>query len=337
MTAAQGAAGGATTGTARSSGANKSDGGHFWTILLVWLVLAAVLDPLFYFLAGPHMPPGAMTTTAHDAQFDFNILCVAAIPIILAVWVYFGYALIVWHHRQGEPLTDGPPIRGHYRIQAAWISVTTVLVLAAFVFGTVELIAPGGAGGGEGPAPIWTPAAKNVLEIQVIAQQWQFTYRYPSFGGFEIDQLVVPNDTAIAFHVTSLDVIHDFWAYQLGVKADANPGSDNVAFATTRAATGGFIVRCAELCGLWHGAMYTRRQGAHQGRLRAVGDDDRGQASGRNGTPAEVRLDLHPRRERGRRRLLPRHQGPLQLRRDLRELSCRRHDRRGGAAIDDRR
>ena len=28
----------------------------------------------------------------------------------------------------------------------------------------------------------------------------------------------------IEFHVTSLDVIHSFWAYQLGVKADANPG-----------------------------------------------------------------------------------------------------------------
>lgn len=257
MTATPETAGGGASDTARPAGTDKSDREHFRTIFLVWLVLAAVLDPLFYFLAGPHMPPGAMTTTAQNAQFDFNVLSLAAIPVILAVWVYFGYALIVWHHRKGEPLTDGPPIRGHYKVQATWISVTTVLVLAAFIFGTVELIAPGGAGGGEGPAPIWTPTAKNVLVVQVIAQQWKFTYRYPSFGGFEVDQLMVPNDTTIAFHVTSLDVIHDFWAYQLGVKADANPGSDNVAFATTRAATGGFIVRCAELCGLWHGAMYT--------------------------------------------------------------------------------
>ena len=113
---------------------------------------------------------------------------------------------------------------------------TTVIVLGLFVFGTVELIGPAGAGGGEGPNPIWTPSSKAVLPIQVIGQQWKFTYRYPTFGGFEIDQLVVPVDTPIAFHVTSLDVIHSFWAYQLGVKADANPASDNVAFTTPQTA-----------------------------------------------------------------------------------------------------
>jgi len=31
-----------------------------------------------------------------------------------------------------------------------------VIVLAAFVFGTVELIVPAGAGAGEGPNPVWT-------------------------------------------------------------------------------------------------------------------------------------------------------------------------------------
>jgi cytochrome c oxidase subunit 2 len=63
----------------------------------------------------------------------------------------------------------------------------------------------------------------------------------------------------VQFNVTSLDVIHDFWAYQLGVKADANPGVNNVAF-TTPQHTGSFTVRCDELCGLWHGAMYNYGQ-----------------------------------------------------------------------------
>ncbi len=66
---------------------------------------------------------------------------------------------------------------------------------------------------------------------------------------------MLPDNTTVAFHVTSLDVIHDFWAYQLGVKADANPGQDNVAYTTTQQ-LGSFTVRCDELCGLWHGAMY---------------------------------------------------------------------------------
>ena len=59
----------------------------------------------------------------------------------------------------------------------------------------------------------------------------------------------------MTFHVTSLDVIHSFWAYQLGVKADANPQVDNVAYVTPKA-LGSVTVRCNELCGIWHGAMF---------------------------------------------------------------------------------
>jgi len=63
----------------------------------------------------------------------------------------------------------------------------------------------------------------------------------------------------VQFNVTSLDVIHSFWAYTLGVKADANPGVNNVAYATPTK-TGYFQVRCAELCGIWHGSMYDTGQ-----------------------------------------------------------------------------
>ena len=45
---------------------------------------------------------------------------------------------------------------------------------------------------------------------------------------------MLPVDEPVQFNVTSLDVIHSFWAYQLGVKADANPGVNNVAYTTAR-------------------------------------------------------------------------------------------------------
>jgi cytochrome c oxidase subunit 2 len=66
---------------------------------------------------------------------------------------------------------------------------------------------------------------------------------------------MLPVGEPVQFNVTSLDVIHSFWAYTLGVKADANPGLNNVAY-TTPEHTGYFQVRCAELCGIWHGSMY---------------------------------------------------------------------------------
>jgi len=240
------------------AGAHGSQGQpirHFRRLVPVWLLLALACDLIWWFVAGPHVPPGDMSDVARGAQFDFNVLFLAAAPVVLGVWVYMAYALWMWRESRGaEPISQETAL-GNFKVQFWWIAITTVVVLGAFVFGTVELILPAGAGGGEGPNPIWTPTTKTILPVQVIAQQWKFTYRYPTFGGMETDTLVLPNNTEIAFHVTSLDVIHSFWAYQIGVKADANPQVDNVAYAKT-AQTGTFTVRCSELCGIWHGAMY---------------------------------------------------------------------------------
>ncbi len=230
---------------------------HFWRMFAIWIVLSAILDPLFYFLVGPHVPPGTMTSSAAENQLDFNILFVIALPVILAVWVYLGYSIIMWRasRKDAPEPVGGEAARTNLRVQTAWITVTSVIVLFLAGFGTYELIQNYGAGGGQGPNPIWKPTASHILPVQVIGQQWKFTYRYPTYGGFETQQLILPADTTIAFHVTSLDVIHSFWAYQLSIKADANPQVDNVAYTTTRQ-LGRFTVRCSELCGLWHGAMY---------------------------------------------------------------------------------
>jgi cytochrome c oxidase subunit 2 len=229
---------------------------HGRRIAAIWIVLSVIGDVIWWAVASAHVPPGNMTSSAGGAQFDFNVLFMAALPVIIGVWSYMGYAVVNWRHSKGgPPAPGGPRYASNLRLQVAWIATSSAVVFGAFVFGTAELIIPAGAGGGEGPQPIWTPSAKTVLPVQVIAQQWKFSYRYPTFGGFETDQLVLPVHTTIAFHVTSLDVIHDFWAYQLGVKADANPGSDDVAFTEAKQ-TGSFTVRCDELCGIWHGAMY---------------------------------------------------------------------------------
>jgi cytochrome c oxidase subunit 2 len=233
----------------------RREGGHWKRLGLIFAVEILALDLPIYFLAFHHLPPGDMTTTARGAQFDLMVLLLISVPITALVISYLVYAVVVWRQPKGQPLVDGPPLRSNLLAQTLWIGITTAIVMGAFVFGTYELVVPAGAGGGEGPSPIWTPASSSVLPIQVIGQQWMWTYRYPTFGGFETTQLVIPDHTQIAFHVTSLDVIHDWWAYQLGVKADANPAVDDVAFTKT-SQLGRFTVRCDELCGIFHGAMY---------------------------------------------------------------------------------
>ena len=56
-------------------------------------------------------------------------------------------------------------------------------MLALAVFGTVELWTVQGAGAGEGPQPIWKPNSSNILQVQVIGQQWAWTYRTRSSAG----------------------------------------------------------------------------------------------------------------------------------------------------------
>jgi cytochrome c oxidase subunit II len=233
--------------------AGQAEPRHGLRLFLMWLVASAIADPVIWFVWGPHMPPGDMSSSASSQQTDINIMAIMAAPVVLFIIIYGIYAMVVWRAREGDD-EDGPPIHGHTRVQVSWIGISTALVLGLFALGFYGLAVPAGAGAGEGPSPIWT-LSTNVLQVQVIAQQWTFSYRYPQFGGFETTQLVLPVDRDIEFHVTSLDVIHSFWAYQLGVKADANPDVDNVAF-TKPEQTGQVTVRCAELCGLWHGAMF---------------------------------------------------------------------------------
>jgi cytochrome c oxidase subunit 2 len=250
-------------------GADNPAGGtreprHGLRLVLMWVPLSAAAILAIWFAWYPHLPPGRMSDEAAGQQFDIAVLAVTAAPVIIGVLLYFIYAIVVWRAKPGDE-SDGAPIFGHTKIQATWIIVTTMTVMWAFAFGTYELIVPAGAGGGEGPAPIWklagaqttswAPGTNDMLQVQAIGQQWVWTYRFPQFGGMETTTLDLPDNMPVEFHVTSLDVIHSLWIYKLGVKADANPLVDNVAFLKARQ-LGGFTVRCNELCGIWHGAMY---------------------------------------------------------------------------------
>jgi len=254
----------------------SNQNGDFRRIVTIWVILSVILDILFWFLVGPHVPPGRMTTTAKDNQLDFNVLFVIALPVLVGVWEWLAYAGFRWNAKRKDApeSVGGPSAAGNKRAEMSWIVITSVVVLFLAVYGTIELYVGNGSGGGEGPNPIlqpvgavkaetdalagtgtWSPNSNEVLPVQVIAQQWKFTYRYPTFGGFESSNLILPVDTEISFNVTSLDVIHSFWAYQLEVKADANPMENNVAFTKTEQ-LGSFEVRCSELCGIWHGSMF---------------------------------------------------------------------------------
>lgn len=225
---------------------------HGRRITVLTVIGTLILLPVMIWVLGPNMPPGKNTDVAKGQVVDNTVLLIVMTPFTVFILVYVLYSIFVFRADPKEPLRDGAHIRGHMPSQVAWLVITTITVLFLAVFGSAELLSSG-SGSGQGPKPVSKMA--DALPVQVIGQQWEFTYRYPTYGGVETAQLEIPVDRPIAFHVTSLDAIHSFWAYELGVKADANPGVDNVAYVkpeTTRT----FQIRCAELCGLWHGYMY---------------------------------------------------------------------------------
>jgi cytochrome c oxidase subunit 2 len=226
---------------------------HLRRFATIWLVATLVLLPIAIWVIGPDLPPGNASSASAAQVTDLTVMLAMATPVLTLVVVYLLYAVFAFRQPKGGTL-EGPAVRGDNRLQLWWIVVTSVMVLSLAVYGTVRLLSDYGEGSGSGATPLTTPKGPK-LPVQVIAQQWAFTYRWPTYGGLETPHLVLPVGEMVEFHVTSLDVIHSFWAIQLGVKADANPQVDNIAFARPERETF-FEIRCAELCGLWHGEMH---------------------------------------------------------------------------------
>jgi cytochrome c oxidase subunit II len=226
----------------------------FGRFLVIWLVASAIATPLVAIFLTPTLPPGVEADDAAGQRIDNGLLTAVATPTVLLIVIFLAYVLIVFRHT-GRTIEEGPRIHGHAGAQVVWIVASTAIVMALFGYGTWRLLEAGAAGGGQGPSPFSPLRGESVLPVQVIGQQWQFSYRYPTYGGLETPHLVLPVGRQVELHVTSLDVVHSFWAYGLGVKADANPGEDNVAYVTP-SRVGTFDVRCSELCGIWHGYMF---------------------------------------------------------------------------------
>ena len=240
---------------------HEADRPHAVRLFIIWLVISVIGIILALQI---RIPPGDQSIQGADQSRTLTLMTVLATPIFIGVVLLILYSAVAFR-RRGPDLVDGPPMLGNTPIQIVWIGGSAILVLFLAIVGIASLAssnvaqavgAPGRSiGQSSGQTGSGTAGGSgSELHIQVIGQQWYFTYRYQEYGGVETTHLYLPNDRPVELHITSLDVVHSFWAYQLGVKADANLGVDNVIHVTPQK-LGSFQVRCAELCGLWHGAM----------------------------------------------------------------------------------
>jgi cytochrome c oxidase subunit II len=167
-------------------------------------------------------------------------ICIFVFSIVAAVSVF-----AVWKFRaKPDDDSDGPPIHGHTGLEIVWTAVPALLVTAIAVVSAIVLAKDDAQGA-------------NPLRINVYAQQFFWSYRYPGYGNKESDVLRLPVNRSVVLRMTSKDVIHSFWVPEFRQKQDVVPGIHPTLHITPNR-VGTYPVICTELCGLGHALMRSR-------------------------------------------------------------------------------
>jgi cytochrome c oxidase subunit 2 len=235
-------------------------------IVALILILVAVGSVVFHVVS-----PWWWTPIASNWGFiDTTIIITFWVTgiVYVAIIVFTGYC--VWRYRYD------PNKRAEYEPENPklewWLTILTSI-------GVVIMLAPG--------LIAWQQfitVPKGAAEIEVLGQQWQWSFRMPGkdgkFGKTSIknvsddnpfgidpkdangkddvlvqgDDLHLPIGKPIKVLLRSLDVLHDFYVPQFRAKMDMIPGMVTY-FWFTPIRTGQFDILCAELCGTGHHAM----------------------------------------------------------------------------------
>jgi len=190
-------------------------------LLLPWLPTAAALqaseiDPVFWMVIG---------------------ISIFVFAIVEAVIVHSVFAF----RAPPDDDSDGPPVHGHAALEIIWTVIPTALVIAIGIYSAIVVARLG-------------QLPKHHLTVDVTAQQYAWTFKYPGAGGITSGELRLPLGEATLLRMTSLDVIHAFFVPQFRQNEDVVPGLTSTLIVTpTRLGT--YPVICNELCGLGHSVM----------------------------------------------------------------------------------
>jgi len=207
------------------------------------------------------------------AQIDrgIGILHVAMVLIFVAWGIFFTYLLIKYRAREG-----GKADRSHVSLQ---VSIAPDIAVLSFEILLVVFYA----------VPTWSkikmnfPDKADALNIEVVAEQFNWNVRYPgpdgTFGKVDaklidfanplgidptdpaglddvvtVNEMRLPVDKTVLVALSSKDVIHNFFIPAFRIKQDATPGLKiPVWFKPTR--EGHYEITCAQLCGVGHAIM----------------------------------------------------------------------------------
>jgi len=209
---------------------------HF-VIVAVLVALVTVLT--IFGLNNLGLMPVQASAQALPIDWMWNMQVNAMSFLFALIIVPMLYSLVVFRRKKGDT-SDGDHIEGNTPLEITWtilplFAVLSFAYLGAFTLGESRLVDP------------------QAMEINVIAQQWSFSFEYPEYG-FVTEELYLPVDRQVHLNMISRDVIHSFWVPEFRVKQDILPGRVT-EYRVNPSKEGTYKTRCAELCGTSHAYM----------------------------------------------------------------------------------
>jgi len=220
--------------------------GSIVQLILIGVLAGAIASAVALVPGHLHIPPWLPVSASREAgRIDFVFwfvtgICIFVFSIVAAVSVF-----AIWKFRaKPDDDSDGPPIHGHTGLEIAWTAVPTLLVTSIAIVSAIVLAKNDAQGA-------------NPLRVDVIGQQFFWSYRYPEFGNKESAILRLPVNRSVVLTMTAKDVIHSFWVPEFRQKSDVVPGIHTTLHITPDK-VGTYPVICTELCGLGHALMRSR-------------------------------------------------------------------------------
>ncbi|ELZ33891.1 cytochrome c oxidase subunit II [Halogeometricum pallidum JCM 14848] len=189
-------------------------------------------------------------------------LLYVALPLMMSVEFIIFYT--IYRYRNND---DPAPTEENRRLEITWTVVTAIILAFVGIASMVVLAnpyispvvaadnSPQGGGTNHYLQGAVQPDDPNAVEIEVLAYQWGWEFRYMDQENVTTKKkLVIPKGRDVYLHVSSKDVIHSFYSPKLGLKQDAMPGT----YATIRTKAteeGVYPFYCAEFCGSGHARM----------------------------------------------------------------------------------
>lgn len=181
-------------------------------------------------------------------EIDFLWDRLLLLGTIVFVLVETALLYIVFRYRRRENQGTPPQTHGSTKLEIAWTLIPAV-ILVFIAVPTVRTI-----------FITQAQAAPGSLNIDVTGHQWWWEFRYPDYGVTTANEIYIPVGRTVNFRLRSADVIHSFWAPQLGGKRDVITNRTNYMWYTPDSSISGSVWNgfCVEYCGASHANMRFR-------------------------------------------------------------------------------